>query len=254
MQVQPHQLGKRDLGVAVDEVAANLAAASLRLRTPALLRAHGLGHVLVVPVVRDLRHVHHVEVRVRVHHREIAAARLEKNAKGGDAFGLTLCWARRRASSGRHCRTVCQTLSNGRRCPNASRNVGLGVDVQSDFLESLGKLGAGSEIHHTVEKRAILDGMWSLQISGALLRAGRRCWVQGGVTGRSVQLSRCSAHAADDFKKRLKEPLAACRTRVERSAAWASPPSSCFYRERVPRFFLRQRWPPLADELGFEAG
>ena len=46
--------------------------------------------------------------------------------------------ARCRALSSRPCLTACQTLSSSRRCPNESRDVGLGVDAQFDFLDSLG--------------------------------------------------------------------------------------------------------------------
>ena len=66
-------------------------------------------------------------------------------AKSRDAVGQASCWARCRASSSQPRLTVCWTLSSGRRCPTASRNVGRGVDALSNFLKSLGsRLGGGS--------------------------------------------------------------------------------------------------------------
>ena len=62
-------------------------------------------------------------------------------AKSRDAVGQAACWARCRASSSQPRLTVCWTLSSGRRCPTASRNVGRGVDALSNFLKSLGTLG-----------------------------------------------------------------------------------------------------------------
>ena len=59
-------------------------------------------------------------------------------AKSRDAVGQAACWARCRASSSQPRLTVCWTLSSGRRCPTASRNVGRGVDALSNFLKSLG--------------------------------------------------------------------------------------------------------------------